>query len=451
MRFDTNVLDTFIRKIYGGFDTQNEIERTMWQEVLRIINEATVEGLMQAKEPPTHDKLFYQALRHSNEVFAAFKVHTMGEEMAAKLRDGSGHLKPFSQWKEDISSIASHQCGAWLRTEYDTAVIRAHAAADWKEYERNKDVLPNLRWMKTTSPNPEGHHRQYWEKGLCLPVDDPFWNEHHPGDRWNCKCSLEATDEPVNRPDDLEETKPQRGLENNPGKDGHTFSDKHPYFPKGCNSCPFNKGFKNRLQTAFGNEKKHCFACSKVDNAVGKAKDNIGVKEMFAKLPELSGADYIAQLRKLTELKIYKKVGKSILSAISEDSPDYNNLLAGAKKAIRHGYKVYILPNPKGVRSADYIFERKGVYKMFDLKTITGTGSIGTRLMESMGQTNRVFLNLGTTYPTNRMATEIKQYFEANSEALEVTVAVGKKMVSVDREFLASRNYYKLFRKMIEQ
>ena len=423
----------------------------MWQEVLRIINEATVEGLMQAKEPPTHDKLFYQALRHSNEVFAAFKVHTMGEEMAAKLRDGSGHLKPFSQWKEDISSIASHQCGAWLRTEYGTAVIRAHAAADWKEYERNKDVLPNLRWMKTTSPNPEGHHRQYWEKGLCLPVDDPFWNEHHPGDRWNCKCSLEATDEPVNRPDDLEETKPQRGLENNPGKDGHTFSDKHPYFPKGCNSCPFNKGFKNRLQTAFGNEKKHCFACSKVDNAVGKAKDNIGVKEMFAKLPELSGADYIAQLRKLTELKIYKKVGKSILSAISEDSPDYNNLLAGAKKAIRHGYKVYILPNPKGVRSADYIFERKGVYKMFDLKTITGTGSIGTRLMESMGQTNRVFLNLGTTYPTNRMATEIKQYFEANSEALEVTVAVGKKMVSVDREFLASRNYYKLFRKMIEQ
>ena len=29
------------------------------------------------------------------------------------------------------------------------------------------------------------------------------------------------------------------------------------------------------------------------------------------------------------------------------------------------------------------------------------------------------------------MATEIKQYFEANNEALEVLVAVGKKMVSV--------------------
>jgi hypothetical protein len=49
------------------------------------------------------------------------------------------------------------------------------------------------------------------------------------------------------------------------------------------------------------------------------------------------------------------------------------------------------------------------------------------------------------------MATEIKQYFEANNEALEVLVAVGKKMVSVDRDFIASRNYFKLFRKMVEQ
>ena len=50
----------------------------MWREVLRIINEGTVEGLAKAKTPPTHDVEFYKALRHSNEVFAAFKVHTMG-------------------------------------------------------------------------------------------------------------------------------------------------------------------------------------------------------------------------------------------------------------------------------------------------------------------------------------------------------------------------------------
>ena len=263
----------------------------MWREVLRIINEGTVEGLAKAKTPPTHEEYFYKALRHSNEVFAAFKVHTMGQEMAAKLYDSKGQLKPFGKWVEDVSAISSHQVGSWLQTEYDTAVIRAHAAADWREFERNKDILPNLRWMPTTSKEPESSHRAYWQMKLTLPVDDPFWNEHHPGDRWNCKCSLEATDDPVVRPKDMEPTKPQRGLENNTGKDGHSFSDNHPYFPKGCGSCPFNKGFKNKMGTFFKNEKKHCYECEKIDNAlpeqqeVSKAKSLIDdvKRNMFAK------------------------------------------------------------------------------------------------------------------------------------------------------------------------
>lgn len=241
--------------------------------MLRVINEGTVEGLSQAKTPPTHDRLFYQNLRHSNEVFAAFKVHMMGEDMAAKLFDANGNLKPFDKWVQDVSSISSHQVGSWLRTEYDTAVIRAHAAADWQEFERNKDIFPNLRWMPTTSPEPESTHAAYWRLKLTLPVDDPFWNEHHPGDRWNCKCSLEATDEPVVRPADLEPTQPQRGLENNPGKDGHTFSDNHPYFPENCGSCPFNKGMSNLLGSIFSDAKKHCHACSKIDAKLKKAKE----------------------------------------------------------------------------------------------------------------------------------------------------------------------------------
>lgn len=238
--------------------------------MLRVINEGTVEGLAQAKTPPTHDRLFYQNLRHSNEVFAAFKVHMMGEDMAAKLFDANGNLKPFDKWVQDVSSISSHQVGSWLRTEYDTAVIRAHAAADWQEFERNKDIFPNLRWMPTTSPEPESTHAAYWRLKLTLPVDDPFWNEHHPGDRWNCKCSLEATDEPVVRPAELEPTQPQRGLENNPGKDGHTFSDKHPYFPSDCSHCFAYKkgGFTNRLKALFMNREKDCYNCPFIDGCL---------------------------------------------------------------------------------------------------------------------------------------------------------------------------------------
>ena len=290
-----------MHRVYDGFDTASSVETTMWQEVLRIINEATVEGLAEADVPPTHDQLFYQQLRHSNEVFSAFKVHTMGREMAAKLLDESGHLKPFAQWARDVSGITSHQVGEWLRTEYDTAVLRAHAAADWQEFERNKDVMPNLRWMPTTSPTPEGSHRKYWEAGLTLPVDDPFWNQHHPGDRWNCKCSLEATDDPVVRLPGMEPEPPQRGLENNPGKDGHTFNDTHPYFPSDCKHCFAYKksGLSNRLISIFVNRVKDCFNCPYINGCIDRQETKRPIDEAaMQKKQEVKEKDLMPKLDK---------------------------------------------------------------------------------------------------------------------------------------------------------
>lgn len=229
--FDTDVLATFLRRIYNGFDTSNDVEPTMWREILRIINEATVDGLVQGNYDTNIDKTFLEKLAHSNEVFSAFKVHNMGVDMAKKMHTDEGKLKPFSEWKKDIKSIASHYCGAWLQTEYNTATLRAKFAAEWKQYEADADIMPNLRWMPTTSANPEEEHKGYWMNRLTLPVGDKFWDKHHPGDHWNCKCSLEQTDEPAN-PDVLShipDVKAQKGLAANPGKTGEMFDDSHPY------------------------------------------------------------------------------------------------------------------------------------------------------------------------------------------------------------------------------
>ena len=170
--------------------------------------------------------------------------------LAAKLLDSNGVLKPFDRWLNDVLPIASHQCGSWLRTEYDTAVIRAQQAAEWKRFERDKDVLPNLKWVPSTSPNPGADHRIYW--GTILPVDHSFWSRHRPGDRWNCQCSLESTDEPatgIRHEDAVDPRKngPQKSLKDNPGKTDNLFSQDHPYFPESCSSCPFASGLTNRL------------------------------------------------------------------------------------------------------------------------------------------------------------------------------------------------------------
>jgi hypothetical protein len=140
--------------------------------------------------------------------------------------------------------------------------------------------------MPTTSPDAEAVHRGYWEKKLTLPVEHPFWNKHHPGDRWNCKCSLESTDDPAS-PDDVIDDLPvepaQRGLENNPGKDGKIFNDTHPYFPKNCNQCSFykNRGFKNKVKTWFNNHEKDCYNCSFFNNKEEEQKRRNSIKEFI--------------------------------------------------------------------------------------------------------------------------------------------------------------------------
>lgn len=267
------MLDEFVNAIYGGFDVENSIEPTMWRELTKIMNDATAKGLSKGEFSIDHNRSFLDAVKHANEVFAAFKTHAMGKSMASKLLDDNGNLKPFDKWMKDISSISSHHVGSWLKTEYNTAVLRAHNAADWRSFIENKDIMPNLRWMPTTSPDAEAVHRGYWEKKLTLPVEHPFWNKHHPGDRWNCKCSLESTDDPAS-PDDVLDDLPiepaQRGLENNPGKDGKMFNDTHPYFPKNCNQCSFykNRGFKNKVKTWFNNHEKDCYKCEYIDEKI---------------------------------------------------------------------------------------------------------------------------------------------------------------------------------------
>ena len=137
----------------------------------------------------------------------------------------------------------------------------------------------------------------------------------------------------------------------------------------------------------------------------------------------------------------------NIFNTGGESSEDYDNLLKTARKAEEHGYRVFILPNPKGIRTADYIFERKGVFKMFDLKTISGKNSVGNRLKESIGQTNCVLLNIVCDYNVRSLTLEIKRYFESNANAFEVLIFTGRKEISIKRNIATSRGFLKMMMK----
>ena len=172
-----------------------------------------------------------------------------------------------------------------------------------------------------------------------------------------------------------------------------------------------------------------------------------GMADELQELHNLKGAQFINQLKMIVYYGDFHPVeGETcIFSAISEQGDDFDNLINAARKAVEHGYRVYVLPNPKGIRTADFIFERKGVYKMFDLKTVTGKNSVGNRLTESIGQTNRVLLHMTADYNPSTLARSIKRYFELNPYACEVIVYKGKKEISVTRKSLDDVNFFRTF------
>lgn len=231
--FDDKALQRALKHIYEkDFHPMTDVEESLFNETFRIFSQASDEGISKSSAEIPVD--FKEKIDRGNAIFSAFKVHRMQNDIATQMYDSNGDLKPFEQWKKDVHPMLDHHVGHWLKTEYDTAVIRARQAADWQRFEQYADILPNLEWMPSTSANPGADHKVFW--GTILPINHPFWSAHRPGDRWNCKCSLSATDEPpTGAPQGSTDPKdrPAPGLDNNPGVDGKLFGDTHPYIANG--------------------------------------------------------------------------------------------------------------------------------------------------------------------------------------------------------------------------
>ena len=172
-----------------------------------------------------------------------------------------------------------------------------------------------------------------------------------------------------------------------------------------------------------------------------------GMAIELQELHYLKGARFIKQLKLILDYgEFHPLEGETnVFSAISEQDDDFDNLINAARKAVEHGYRVYILPNPRSCRTADFIFEKKGILGLYDLKTVYGKGSIVTQLLDSIGQTNRVLLNMQSDYNARFLAKDIRRYFERNSDAVEVLIMKGSRTISVKREDTLGQSYIRNF------
>jgi hypothetical protein len=326
-------------------------------------------------------------------------------------------------------------------------------AAKWEAFMEDGDRY-NLQYRTAGDGNVRPEHAAL--QGVTLPPSDQFWADFYPPNGWNCRCTVvqvrkskfPTTDhnEAMERGNEALQRDTKGIFRFNPGIEQKSVPDYNPYTIRRCRDCDIAKG-KQSLAKCFIPDNELCDACREVHTLANK-KDNADLSEQLKQALNASGKARISSLRDVVALRRFDRVENhvGVISAISNADPDYERLLACADKAVNHGYNVAMLPKLTGIRTPDFILYNNKFIATYDVKTITGQNSVSNRLQESIGQTNRVILNMATTYNPRNLAKDIRCYFESNKDAVEVMIFKGNKLLSIKRQ-LITKDFEHNFRK----
>ncbi len=162
--------------------------------------------------------------------FGTYKTYDLCRQLQ-QAREAGLSLDEFKEFATGSIGIFN----GYQKTEYNTLIARARTAKQWERFQTEKQLYPNIEWLRTASANPRPDHLTY--VGLILPIDDPFWTNNQPGNEYNCKCDWRTTDKPAGeRPNDDKIYRPAAGLEGNPAQTGELVTQKHPYFRRNQNA-----------------------------------------------------------------------------------------------------------------------------------------------------------------------------------------------------------------------
>ena len=416
----------------------------MYERTKKITKKFLVAGLIKATHGVYADAIrrgiadneipdeMSRRLDHDAFMFSGFKVHHELSEAGLSLRDGSGKVKGYETFANDVRKIHDTYNGAYLRAEYNFAIASAQMAAKWQDVKGGGDSY-NLQYRTAGDNRVREEHAAL--NGTTLPANDPFWRSYYPPNGWMCRCNVvevrkekfpKSDSKEAIRKGDMATDKRDRFGNNkgaifrfNPGAQERIFPEKHPYFPKGCGDCEY----KSNL--AYRRKRQECQVCENINDVYGhiERKD---INAAMKNLENCSGAILKQQVAAIMQMKIFKPLDghKNVyIHATGCKDSDLENLKKAAKKAIEYGFKeVYILPNIKEITTADFIFARPGFCAVYELKTPTKEGSIDSRLKKGATQADRLAFSIETKCNYRKLGKKIKHHFDSHNTAKEVII-----------------------------
>lgn len=263
---------------------------------------------------------------------------------------------------------------------------------------------------------------------------------YYPPNGWRCRCDVVQVrrgkyphtphDEAMALGESALSTDKKGIFRFNPGNQQRIFPAHNAYTSPKCNGCQYGAA-ETLAKGENGAGLKLCQGCKALrEKYENKASFDMG--EAIQQLQTLKGAEFVAKMKEIAQSRQFKPLEKDIFIVGTKEErmkdKDFDSLYLCAQKAVERGYQVFMMPNPRKTKSADYILVRKGLYKLADLKSVEGQNSVGARLSASVGQANRAVLNMTTTYNPRKLGMAIKHYFEESPEAIEVIIFKGKRV-----------------------
>lgn len=217
--------------------------------------------------------------------------------MNSFLVDSSGKIRSYSAFKRKVDAVHKKYNRNYLQAEYQTSKRSAQAARQWKGFEANKDLFPNLKYMTVGDDKVRHDHEKL--HGIIKSVDHPFWDTHYPPNGWRCRCYVKPTSEGANNI--KVKTEPDKGFGLNVGKSNKVFDENsHPYFvfPK-SDVTAVKKAFENfKLIASYGKARFIAangskvfvspFADAKPRELIGNYKVAIKISEQLNKTVKLT-------------------------------------------------------------------------------------------------------------------------------------------------------------------
>jgi SPP1 gp7 family putative phage head morphogenesis protein len=186
----SGLIESYFRQLFDDREVSEENKQALWQYYNANLSKAFDLGYNANSE--YYDEELATALKNDIAQFAAFKETSFRTQLMESLTE-DGKVVSWSDFKKKATELNVEYNQRWLKTEYHHTVAIANSVDNWKRFEADADLYPNLRYNAVNDKRTRDAHRAL--DGLILPINHEFWKKHNVPLDWGCRCSLEQTDE----------------------------------------------------------------------------------------------------------------------------------------------------------------------------------------------------------------------------------------------------------------